>query len=100
MSGLNGLKWIFWKENIPKECTGIKPKPGVSALNVLDLNVLGRKNSKRMFLHLLTFSAFFQGMVEAGSKKPITVSWTPPKGHDVSFVIHNIYDINELLHKN
>ena len=26
----------------------------------------------------------FQGMVEAGLLKPITITWTPPQGHDVS----------------
>lgn len=26
----------------------------------------------------------FQGMVEAGGLKPVTFTWTPPAGHDVS----------------
>ena len=28
-----------------------------------------------------------RGMVEAGALKPVTVTWTPPKGHDVSRLI-------------
>ena len=36
------------------------------------------------FHKIVLLILFFQGMVEAGLLKPITFTWTPPQGHDVS----------------
>ena len=38
--------------------------------------------------HLVFFS--LQGMIEAGSKKPVTFTWTPPQGFDVSILANAV----------
>lgn len=35
-----------------------------------------------------------QGMVEAGGLKPVTFTWTPPTGHDVSTVIKGMHSFS------
>ena len=35
---------------------------------------------------IIIICKFMQGMVEAGAKKPITITWTPAAGFDVSSI--------------
>ena len=47
-----------------------------------------------ILLQDIYFSIFSQGMVEAGLLKPVTITWTPPQGHDVSLVSYSSSRLN------